>query len=181
MDLQALRENSVTIDRSHFLPSHVLNGDFPVPLSETCSVPSERMAYLLAGLLETRGNVLEIGTGSGYQAAVLSEMCASVTSIEANPLPGVAEKLPANVYLICADGLFFDTEQEWDGILATFAVDAIPEVWTRQLKEGAKLVVPLQVGKNSCRISVYTRCGDELHLNKVCAYAPFTEAVHTSH
>jgi protein-L-isoaspartate(D-aspartate) O-methyltransferase len=136
------------------------------------------MAYLLAGLLETDGSVLEIGTGSGYQTAVLAELCRDVTSIEACPQTGIAQKLPNNVALICADGFSFDSGEEFDGVLVTFATTWIPDTWGTQLKDGARLVVPVKVG-NSCRISVYQRRGDTLALDRVTAYAAFTDAVQT--
>jgi protein-L-isoaspartate(D-aspartate) O-methyltransferase len=168
----------MTIDRTQFLPPQVFNGDFPVQLSDTLSVPSERMAYLLAGLLETDGSVLEIGTGSGYQTAVLAEKCRDVTSIEASPQPGISQKLPNNVALIVGDGFVFETGEEFDGVLVTFATEWIPDTWGTQLKDGARLVVPVKIG-NYCRISVYQRRGDTLALDRVIAYAAFTDAVQT--
>ena len=170
----------MTIDRAQFLPSQVPDGDFPVQLSDTFSVPSERMAYLLAGLLETNGSVLEIGTGSGYQTAVLAEMCRDVVSIESCPRPGVSQKLPNNVALIYGDGFTFNSGSEFDGILVTFAANRIPSTWGKQLKQGGRLIVPELVG-TSCRISVYERVGDTLALDRVVAYANFTDAIQIEH
>lgn len=166
----------MTLDRSQFLPPGTEDGDFPVVLSETCSVPSKRMAYLLAGLLDTDGSVLEIGTGSGYMAAVLAQWCREVVSIEAQPRPGLDGCLPKNVALIQANGMTYDTEQEYDGVLVSFAVTGIASVWVSQLKEGGRLVVPLQIGC-SCRITCYEKCAGMLELREVTAYAPFTAAV----
>jgi len=166
------------IDRSLFLPPGTLDADFPVPIGEYCSVPSARMAYLLAGLLGEGESVLEIGTGSGYQTAVLAEKFKYVCSIEAWPIAGIEKKLPANVALICGmDGTVYSTGEHYDSLIVTFAVPAICEVWLEQLKTGGILVVPLQVG-NSCRISVYKKLPDEtLQLEDVCGYANFTQSV----
>lgn len=166
------------IDRCQFLPAGAQDGDFPVPINDNFSVPSARMAYLLAGLLTGSESVLEIGTGSGFQTAVLAERYKQVVSIEACPLPGVAEKLSPRVCLIHADGMTYDTGEQFDAILVTFAVTAISSTWIGQLKLGGNLVVPVKVGENSCRISVYEKTTEDwLQLLDVCGYAPFTEAV----
>lgn len=170
----------MTVDRTQFVPAGIPDGDFPVQLGETFSVPSERMAYLLAGLLETEGSVLEIGTGSGYQTAVLAEKCRDVTSIEAQPRAGVDHKLPNNVALIYGDGFTFNSGEQFDGILVTFAANRIPSSWGQQLKQGGRLIVPELVG-TSCRISVYERVGDTLALDRVVAYANFTDAIQIEH
>lgn len=150
-----------------------------MPLGENCSVPSARMAYLLAGLVGEGDSILEIGTGSGYQTAILAERFKYVVSMEACPILGVAEKLPNNVALLYGmDGTsYFNLGEQFAAILVTFAVPSVFEVWVDHLKLGGTLVAPIQVGQ-SCRISVYKKTDeDTLLLDDVVAYAPFTHAV----
>ena len=162
------------IDRTLFTPQHD-DPPHPVPIDDLCTVPTSEMAYLLADALNTNGDVLEIGSGSGFQCAVLAERCRSVVSIECR-LHEIAHKLPNHVALIVGNGYEYDTGEEFDGVLVTFATSAISPVWATQVKDGGRLVVPLQIG-TTCRISVYERHGDELHLMEAIGYAPFAEGV----
>lgn len=164
------------IDRCRFTP----NGDnppFAVPLDDLCTVPTENMAYLLASLVVgddgTAKDILEIGTGSGYQAAILAERCRSLLTLDVKLQSNAAHKLPEHVAILVADGYEYDSGEQFDGVLVTFAARSISPVWAKQLKDGARLVVPIETG-TGCRISVYERCGDGLVLVDVAAYAPFT-------
>lgn len=164
------------IDRSLFTPSGD-NPDCAVPFGEGKTIPTEAVASMIRDLLETSGSVMEIGTGSGYQAAILAESCASVLSVEKEPDPKAAERLPANVTLVEADGMEYDSGEQFDGILVTFAAPRIVPVWMKQLKMGAKLVVPIKLESSKlCRICVYERRDYGLQLVRVHAYAPFVEA-----
>lgn len=171
------------IDRCQFTP----NGDnppFPVPLDDLCTVPTESMAYLLASLLlgEAQADgfevqekdVLEIGTGSGYQTAILAERCRSVVSVDVKMQPTAPLRLPANVALILANGYEYDSGEQFDAVLVTFGASQVAKSWVSQLKDGGRLVVPLDSGTGCCRVSVFERVGDELRLLEVAAYAPFT-------
>jgi protein-L-isoaspartate(D-aspartate) O-methyltransferase len=162
------------IDRALFSPDGV-DHPFPIPIAPNCTIPTSNIAYLLADLLQTDGDVLLLGTGSGYETAILAERCRSVMSVESQDIP-IYQKLPSNVALFHADAFQFNTSNEFDGILVTFGADHISPNWITQLKFGARLVVPLKVG-NSCRISVYERHGSVVRLVEAVAWAPFTEAV----
>jgi protein-L-isoaspartate(D-aspartate) O-methyltransferase len=171
------------INRCLFTP----NGDnppFPVPLDDLCTVPTEEMANLLANLVlggdDDPGltvvsfkDILEIGTGSGFQAAVLAERCRSVFSVDVEMRSSAIATLPSNVFLMTANGYEFDSGEEFDGVLVTFGASRISENWVKQTKVGGLLVVPLDTG-TGCRISVYGRTETGLRLLDVVAYAPFT-------
>jgi protein-L-isoaspartate(D-aspartate) O-methyltransferase len=170
------------IDRCQFTPDGS-NPPFPVPINDLCTVPTEEMAMLLANLVlgsdeasAKQKDILEIGTGSGYQAAILAERCRSLVSIDVCLDRSVAERLPAHVALIAANGYEYDTGEEFDGVLVTFGAHSLAVSWGLQLKQGARLVVPIVRG-NSSAISVYERVGEQLKLIEVVAYAPFTKGV----
>lgn len=169
------------IDRCQFTPDGS-NPPFPVPISDICSVPTEEMASLLADLVlgpdtnRREKDILEIGTGSGYQAAVLAERCRSLVSLDLQLSVEVAAKLPDHVALMAANGYEYDTGEQFDGVLVTFGAAYISAIWAKQLKDGARLVVPLECGSSSA-ITVYERRGAELKRVEVVAYAPFTKGI----
>jgi protein-L-isoaspartate(D-aspartate) O-methyltransferase len=125
----------------------------PIGLGQTISKPNvvARMAeLLLAGRSGPLGRVLEIGTGCGYQAAVLSLLVREVYSIER--LRGLHEKarenlrplrLP-NVHLILGDGMLgFARGAPYAGIMAAAGGEAVPQAWIDQLAVGGRLVAPV--------------------------------------
>jgi protein-L-isoaspartate(D-aspartate) O-methyltransferase len=162
------------IDRALFSPDGI-DHPFPIPIAPNCTIPTSNIAHLLADLLKTDGDVLLLGTGSGYETAILAERCRTVMSVESQNI-SVRQKLPENVALFHADAFAFMTSNEFDGILVTFGTDRLSPTWIAQLKDGGRLVVPLKVG-STCRISVYEKHGTSLRLVEAVAWAPFTEAV----
>lgn len=127
----------------------------PIGLGQTISKPGvvARMIELLCnGRSDKLGRVLEIGTGCGYQAAVLSLLAQEVYSIER--LRGLHDKardnlrafrLP-NVHLLFGDGMAgFAKGAPYAGIIAAAGGEAIPVAWTDQLAVGGRLVAPVTV------------------------------------
>ena len=126
--------------------------DYPLPIGygQTISQPYV-VALMTASLeLEPDHTVLEVGTGSGYQAAVLAEIAKHVYTIEI--IPELAENAAktlietgyTNVTVKNADGYFgWEEYQPYDAIIITAAVDHIPPPLLAQLKEGGKLILPL--------------------------------------
>ena len=122
----------------------------PIDAGQTISQPYmvARMTELLR--VEPGDRVLEIGTGSGYQAAVLARLGAKVTTIER--LPDLAEGALAklrelgieHVDVRLGDGSVGEAEgAPWDGIVVTAAAPAIPDPLREQLAVGARLVIPV--------------------------------------
>jgi protein-L-isoaspartate(D-aspartate) O-methyltransferase len=126
--------------------------DSPLPIGNEQTISQPYIVALMTELLSLKGNekVLEIGTGSGYQAAVLAELSKEVYTIEIFPaLAQRAEKLLqdlgySNVHVKCGDGfLGWPEEAPFDAIIVTCAPDAIPQALIDQLSEGGRLVIPV--------------------------------------
>lgn len=149
------------VERHRFVDSALANQAYedtslPIGLGQTISKPSvvARMAELLLAAPGARpgglGRVLEIGTGCGYQAAVLSRLAREVYSIER--LRGLHERARANlrplrlanVHLLLGDGMLgFPTGAPYAGILVAAGGTALPPAWCEQLALGGRLVAPL--------------------------------------
>ena len=143
------------VPRERFVPeSHRVfafaNGPLPIGHGQTISQPY--IVALMTDLLEPQAEdaILEIGTGSGYQAAVLAELVRQVYSVEIiAALAGMArERLAelgyANVQVGNADGyLGWPEHAPFDGILVTAAAPYVPPPLVEQLKPGGRLVIPI--------------------------------------
>jgi protein-L-isoaspartate(D-aspartate) O-methyltransferase len=130
----------------------------PIGLGQTISKPSVvgRMIELLYGGANARqrnglGKVLEIGTGCGYQAALLSELASQVVSIERlAPLHDKARQLLAplrrdNLRLVYGDGrVGHAPNAPYDSIIAAAGGEDVPQPWLDQLAVGGRLVAPMQ-------------------------------------
>jgi protein-L-isoaspartate(D-aspartate) O-methyltransferase len=126
--------------------------DNPLPIGEGQTISQPYVVALMTEALSLRGNekVLEIGTGSGYQAAVLAETAGEVFTIEIkNGLHRKAgERLRLlgyrNITLKHGDGYFgWESRGPFDAIMVTASANHIPPPLLAQLKEGGKLIIPL--------------------------------------
>jgi protein-L-isoaspartate(D-aspartate) O-methyltransferase len=126
-------------------------GDFPLPIGEgqTISQPYIVAEMTLALGLTPDDVVLEIGTGSGYQTAILAELAFKVFTIERVRKLFIATRKVLdqlkyhNVVAKCSDGtLGWPNEGPFDGIIVTAGAPKVPETLVQQLKEGGRLVVP---------------------------------------
>lgn len=143
------------VPRHQFVPSsfesHAYD-DQPVPIGQgqTVSQPYIVAAMLESLSLNSSDKVLEIGTGSGYQTALLAELVAQVFSIErhsslAQTATDVLDRLAyGNVHLRVGDGsLGWVEEAPFDAIIVSAAVPQAPRSLIAQLKEGARLIAPV--------------------------------------
>jgi protein-L-isoaspartate(D-aspartate) O-methyltransferase len=141
--------------------------DRPLPIGyrQTISQPYI-VAYMTQALrLTSNDKVLEIGTGSGYQAAVLAELVAAVYSIEiVQELATRAEETLTelgytNVHVRAGDGYAgWPEEAPFDAIIVTAAPDHIPQPLVDQLGLGGRLIIP--VGQNRQALTILTRTAD---------------------
>lgn len=147
------------VERHRFVDTALANQAYedtslPIGLGQTISKPNvvARMLELLRQGREDRlGRVLEIGTGCGYQAAVLSHLASEVYSMER--LRGLHDKARenlrhfrlANVHLLFGDGMQgFAKGAPYAAIIAAAGGEAIPPAWVEQLALGGRLVAPMQ-------------------------------------
>ena len=161
----------------------------PIGHGQTISKPSvvARMLELLAGAVNARrsgglGKVLEIGTGCGYQAAVLARLATSVVSVERlKALHDKArEHLSASrthhLRLVYGDGMLgHPPNAPYDGIIAAAGGAAIPEAWLEQLAVGGRLVSPVQHADGSRQVLVVidrTEAGYERATREVVQFVP---------
>lgn len=127
--------------------------DEPLPIDKEQTISAPHMVAIMCELLcvEPQSSVLEIGTGSGYHAAVLAELARKGTVYTVERFEGLAEHasklLPANVVVITGDGsLGLPEKAPFDRILVTCSAPEIPSPLLAQLKAGGRMVIPLGKG-----------------------------------
>ena len=143
------------VPREQFVPPELKyaafdNGPLPIGYQQTISQPY--IVALMTDLLQLKEDhvVLEIGTGSGYQTAILSQLCQQVYTIEVISALSVEaqrrfEKLGYdNIEAKTGNGyLGWSEHAPYDGIIVTAAADHIPEAFIEQLKPGGRMVIPV--------------------------------------
>ncbi len=171
---EAVLEVMGKVERHRFVPSDLRDDayeDHPLPIGygQTISQPYI-VAFMTQGLEVDKGDkVLEIGTGSGYQAAVLAELVKKVYTIE------IIEELAASaeqrlqglgydaVEVKHADGYFgWEKHAPFGAIIVTAAANHIPPPLLRQLRDGGKLIIPLGDTRTFQTLTIVTKNGDEL-------------------
>ena len=142
----------------------------PIGFGQTISQPTTQAAFL--GALDLRGTerVLEVGTGSGYQAALLSLLVSHVVTVERIPelaehaRRALAAACVTNVMVVVGDGsLGWRPEAPYDAILVAAASPRIPEPLVSQLVEGGRLVIPVEEAAGRQQLLRLVREGDRTH------------------
>ena len=143
------------VPRHEFVPDQFFEeayDDHPLPVGEGQTISQPYIVALMTSHLELTGKekVLEIGTGSGYQAAVLSRLAKEVHTVER--IPELASKAEAtlkqlgyvNVIVHVGDGsLGWPEAAPYDRIIVTAAAPSVPVALTDQLKVGGRLIIPV--------------------------------------
>jgi protein-L-isoaspartate(D-aspartate) O-methyltransferase len=144
-----------SVPRHEFVPENQRRNAYenrPLPIGRGQTISQPYIVALMTDLLEPRpgDRVLEIGTGSGYQAAILSRLVSEVFSIEiitelANDSRQRLQRLGHdNVTVLAADGYDgWPEKAPFDSIIVTAAISHIPPPLVRQLKPGGRMVIPV--------------------------------------
>ena len=174
------------VPRHEFVPEPLRDRayiDSPLPIGhdQTISQPYI-VAFMTEALeLEPSHRVLEIGTGSGYQAAILGELVKDVYTIEiVQPLADRARETLkqlgyANVHVRTGNGyLGWPEDAPFDRVMVTAAPDAIPQPLIDQLKIGGLMAIPVGVGDQELRILRRTEKGMETLRTLPVRFVPMT-------
>ena len=150
--LEAMRK----VPRHLFVPPYLAGSaydDKPLPIGHGQTISQPYIVALMTQLLELPdkgARVLEVGTGSGYQAAVLSELASEVYTVEIIPelAESAARRLKElgydNVRVKTGDGYYaWEEYAPFDGIIVTAAATHVPPPLIKQLKDGGRIVIPL--------------------------------------
>ena len=187
-----------TVERHRFVDSALVNQAYedtslPIGLGQTISKPNV-VARMLELLRQGRnlmidgklGRVLEIGTGCGYQAAVMAQVAKEVYSIER--LRGLHERARenlrplriANVHLLFGDGMLgYPKGAPYAGIIAAAGGEAVPQAWVEQLAVGGRIVAPLvtQQGQQALVVIDKTPQGIQQQLLEAVHFVPLKSGV----
>jgi protein-L-isoaspartate(D-aspartate) O-methyltransferase len=162
-----------SVPRHLFVPPELAAkayADAPLPIGLGQTISQPYMVALMTELLEVdvRSRVLEIGSGSGYQTAVLAEVAGEIFALEL--LAPLAERARAtlarlgygNVHVAIADGTAGWPEMApFDAVLVAAAATRVPPALLRQLAEGGRLVIPLGHPHGDQVLTVFRRSGDD--------------------
>jgi protein-L-isoaspartate(D-aspartate) O-methyltransferase len=162
--------------------------DYPLPIGEGQTISQPYVVALMTEALKLKptDRVLEIGTGSGYQAAVLAEIVKEVYTIEIRK--GLAEKAEKrfmelgyrNVKVRYADGYFgWEEHAPFDAVIITASANHIPPPLIKQLKEGGRLIIPLGSTVYYQTLTLAAKKKGELELEQLTsvAFVPMTGEV----
>lgn len=127
-------------------------GDHPLPIGERQTISQPYMVALMSQMLQLKGDesVLELGTGSGYQTAILAELAAEVYSIERirslalSAITRLQTLGYKNVKIRCSDGtLGWRDERKFDAILVAAASQTVPDSLIEQLSPNGRMIIPV--------------------------------------
>jgi protein-L-isoaspartate(D-aspartate) O-methyltransferase len=185
---QAVLEAMERVPRHAFVPEEYKSqayADHPLPIGYGQTISQPYIVALMTELLALRRSdkVLEIGTGSGYQAAILAEIVAEVYTVEIIEELAVqaAGRMEAerydNVHVLHADGYYgWEEHAPYDAIIVTAAPDHIPQPLVQQLRDGAKLIIPVGPPGGYQTLWEVTKVGDEIKKRNVTGvlFVPLT-------
>jgi protein-L-isoaspartate(D-aspartate) O-methyltransferase len=187
------------VERHRFVDSALVGQAYedtslPIGLEQTISKPNvvARMLELLRqGVAPNAqgkmGRVLEIGTGCGYQAALLAQLCSEVYSIERlrglydKALVNIRHLRAANLHLLLGDGMQgFAKGAPYAGIIAAAGGESLPPAWVEQLAVGGRIVAPISLGakaSQSLLVIDKTACGLQQTILEGVLFVPLKSGV----
>ncbi len=173
------------VPRELFVPADLAGAaydDRALPIGSDQTISQPYMVAVMTEALRLRpgARVLEVGTGSGYQSAVLSHLAAEVITIERRPelADHARARLTAlgcaNVRVVVGDGTAgYSEAAPYDGILVTAGSPTVPEPLTAQLADAGRLVIPVGPPREQTLITIERR-GDQLEKTsgELCVFVP---------
>ena len=161
---------------------HRAYGDTPLPIGENQTISQPYIVGAMTEALALKGEerVLEIGTGSGYQTAIIAELCRQVFTIERlNNLSRKAQNILEglnymNIVFKMFDGTYgWPDQAPFDAILITASAPEIPDSLVKQLGDGGRLVAPIG-GADKQKLVVLTKKGDRVSRRDLvnCKFVP---------
>ena len=170
-------EAIASLNRAEFVPADVRHRameDGPLPIGHGQTISQPYVVALMSEALGLEGDerVLEIGTGSGYQTAVLAQLCSEVYSIEI--VEELAERASdrlggfGNVFLRRGDGRRgWPEKAPFDAVLVTAAPERLPEALIAQLKIGGTLIAPVGDDSGEQKLVRVTRLEDDVRVENL--------------
>lgn len=176
------------VPRREFVPEeygHLAGAERPLSIGHGQTISQPTMVRVMTELLQLRvdDRVLEVGTGSGYQAAILSLLVREVYSVEIIPAlcAQAQERLSrlgyANVRVRCGDGYYGWPEYApYRAIIVTSAPDHVPAPLVAQLADGGRMVVPVGPANRPQVLYLVQRSGEEVSYRRLMdvAFVPLT-------
>ena len=175
----AILETLKKVERHRFVPKEYFNnayGDYPLPIGSGQTISQPYIVALMTETLRLTGKekVLEVGTGSGYQAAILAELSAKVYSVER--ISSLAERASRilselgykNIEVDVRDGsLGWEEYAPYDAIMVTASCPGTPKTLLSQLAEGGRLVVPIGAAFGQV-LTLFEKKGNSTTSREIC-------------
>ena len=150
-------EAMLKVERHKFVPKDLQDQayvDTPLPIGQEQTISAPHMVAIMSETLDVKPNhkILEIGTGSGYQAAVLAEIAKNGKIYTIERIPELAKQAKKNlakcgyknIEVIMANGtLGYELKAPFDRIIVTAGALNVPQVLVDQLKDGGKMLIPV--------------------------------------
>ena len=173
------------VPREHFVRpdrEHMAYEDIPLPIGDGQTISQPLIVAMMTEALGLKGEetVLEIGTGSGYQAAILSHLARRVVSVErhATLAQRAAQRLQelgvSNVVVHPAEGMLgWPPEAPYDAIIVTAAAPRVPQALLDQLCDGGRIVIPVGL-RDQQNLLVVTKLGERIARGSLggCRFVP---------